>query len=186
MVDVECKFVDLCLCRIASLHHLALLCHSSLNSWLTIVNGIEARTLGTTEAAGTTIMVAEMLGAEKRTTRVKENEESITMGCVSAAAPLIMLKRFTIDCLQSYDASQNWDEGSYDTSSYDTSYQEQQDPHPTRGGHNGGGGGTSSSGRGGGGGGGFYGHKKNLVSSEPSPHVIFLGLDPDFTEADVR
>ena len=27
--------------------------------------------------------------------------------------------------------------------------------------------------------------KKRLVPSEPSPHIIFLGLDPDFTEADV-
>jgi hypothetical protein len=27
--------------------------------------------------------------------------------------------------------------------------------------------------------------KKRLVPSEPSPHVIFLGLDPAFTEADV-
>jgi hypothetical protein len=27
--------------------------------------------------------------------------------------------------------------------------------------------------------------KKRLVSSEASPHVIFLGLDPDFTESDV-
>lgn len=32
-------------------------------------------------------------------------------------------------------------------------------------------------------GGGF--NKKRLIPSEPSPHVIFLGLDPDFTEADV-
>lgn len=31
---------------------------------------------------------------------------------------------------------------------------------------------------------GFQG-KKRLVPSEPSPHVIFLGLDPDFSEADV-
>lgn len=28
--------------------------------------------------------------------------------------------------------------------------------------------------------------KKRLLPSEPSPHVIFLGLDSDFTEADVR
>ncbi|KAJ3565270.1 hypothetical protein NP233_g7739 [Leucocoprinus birnbaumii] len=35
-----------------------------------------------------------------------------------------------------------------------------------------------------GGGSGF--NKKRLIPSEPSPHVIFLGLDPDFTEADVR
>ena len=27
--------------------------------------------------------------------------------------------------------------------------------------------------------------KKRLVPSEASPHVIFLGLDPDFTESDV-
>ncbi|KAL9714894.1 hypothetical protein Ac2012v2_001554 [Leucoagaricus gongylophorus] len=35
-----------------------------------------------------------------------------------------------------------------------------------------------------GGGGGF--NKKRLIPSEPSPHVIFLGLDPDFTEADLQ
>jgi len=34
-------------------------------------------------------------------------------------------------------------------------------------------------------GGGVNFPKKRLVPSEPSPHVIFLGLDPDFTEADV-
>ncbi|KAK7466909.1 hypothetical protein VKT23_003973 [Stygiomarasmius scandens] len=28
--------------------------------------------------------------------------------------------------------------------------------------------------------------KKRLQPSEPSPHVIFLGLDPDFTEADLQ
>ncbi|KAJ8582320.1 hypothetical protein M405DRAFT_571562 [Rhizopogon salebrosus TDB-379] len=28
--------------------------------------------------------------------------------------------------------------------------------------------------------------KKCLVPSEPSPHVIFLGLDPDFSEADLQ
>ncbi|KAL6307896.1 hypothetical protein BKA93DRAFT_766391 [Sparassis latifolia] len=33
--------------------------------------------------------------------------------------------------------------------------------------------------------GGAHG-KKRLVPSEPSPHVIFLGLDPDFTEADLQ
>jgi RNA-binding protein 5/10 len=30
------------------------------------------------------------------------------------------------------------------------------------------------------------GFKKRLVPSEPSPHVIFLGLDQDFTEADLQ
>ncbi|KAI9508851.1 hypothetical protein F5148DRAFT_979244 [Russula earlei] len=35
------------------------------------------------------------------------------------------------------------------------------------------------------GGGGFHGHKKRLVASDPSPHVIFLGLDTGFTESDL-
>ena len=35
------------------------------------------------------------------------------------------------------------------------------------------------------GGGGFHGPKKRLVASDPSPHVIFLGLDTGFTESDV-
>ena len=34
-------------------------------------------------------------------------------------------------------------------------------------------------------GGGEGYNKKRLVPSEASPHVIFLGLDPDFTESDV-
>ena len=34
-------------------------------------------------------------------------------------------------------------------------------------------------------GGGFHSHKKRLVASDPSPHVIFLGLDTGFTESDV-
>ncbi|KAH8980825.1 hypothetical protein EDB86DRAFT_3066766 [Lactarius hatsudake] len=36
------------------------------------------------------------------------------------------------------------------------------------------------------GGGGFHGHKKRLVASDPSPHVIFLGLDVGFTESDLH
>lgn len=28
-------------------------------------------------------------------------------------------------------------------------------------------------------------YRKRHIASEPSSHVIFLGLDPDFTEADV-
>jgi RNA-binding protein 5/10 len=36
------------------------------------------------------------------------------------------------------------------------------------------------------GGGGFHGHKKRLVASDPSPHVIFLGLDIGFTESDLH
>lgn len=35
-------------------------------------------------------------------------------------------------------------------------------------------------------GGGEGYNKKRLVPSEASPHVIFLGLDPDFTESDLQ
>ncbi|KAI0303375.1 hypothetical protein B0F90DRAFT_1911376 [Multifurca ochricompacta] len=60
--------------------------------------------------------------------------------------------------------SGSWDEGGYD------SHHNHQD-----------------SGVGGGsGGGGFHGHKKRLVASDPSPHVIFLGLDMAFTESDLH
>ncbi|CDO69037.1 hypothetical protein BN946_scf184834.g44 [Trametes cinnabarina] len=66
-----------------------------------------------------------------------------------------------------YDASQAYDNSGYENSGYDNrqyndqSYH-QDDRHPR--GHN----------------------KKRLVPSEPSPHVIFLGLDPDFTESDMQ
>lgn len=64
-----------------------------------------------------------------------------------------------------YDSSHANDEGSFDADygqgEYDGSYHD--DRSHQRGGF----------------------PKKRLVPSEPSPHVIFLGLDPDFTEADV-
>ncbi|OSD02722.1 hypothetical protein PYCCODRAFT_1477382 [Trametes coccinea BRFM310] len=66
-----------------------------------------------------------------------------------------------------YDASQAYDNSGYDNSGYDNRHHNdqsyyQEDRHPR--GHN----------------------KKRLVPSEPSPHVIFLGLDPDFTESDMQ
>ncbi|KAI8998970.1 hypothetical protein BD414DRAFT_139782 [Trametes punicea] len=61
-----------------------------------------------------------------------------------------------------YDASQSYDSSSYDgRQSYDQGHY--QDDRHSRG-HN----------------------KKRLIPSEPSPHVIFLGLDPDFTESDMQ
>ncbi|KAI0831791.1 hypothetical protein BC628DRAFT_1486301 [Trametes gibbosa] len=63
-----------------------------------------------------------------------------------------------------YDTSQGYDNSGYDNrQSYDQSYN-QDDRHPKSGPYN----------------------KKRLVPSEPSPHVIFLGLDPDFTESDMQ
>ncbi|KAH9857720.1 hypothetical protein C2E23DRAFT_805452 [Lenzites betulinus] len=60
-----------------------------------------------------------------------------------------------------YDASQGYDNSGYDNrQSYDQGYN-QDDRHSKTGPYN----------------------KKRLVPSEPSPHVIFLGLDPDFTDA---
>ncbi|KAJ7046521.1 hypothetical protein C8F04DRAFT_1060772 [Mycena alexandri] len=64
-----------------------------------------------------------------------------------------------------YEASYAYGESSYDASSYGGRSDQQQE-------------------RGGGGGAPFI--KKRLQPSEPSPHVIFLGLDPDFTEADLQ
>ncbi|KAI0781294.1 hypothetical protein BD413DRAFT_600684 [Trametes elegans] len=64
-----------------------------------------------------------------------------------------------------YDASQGYDNSGYEgRQSYDQGWY--QDDRPSRGGgpHN----------------------KKRLIPSEPSPHVIFLGLDPDFTESDMQ
>ena len=77
--------------------------------------------------------------------------------------------------VQGYDTPQNWDEGSHDPSYYSQEYGH--DGRSSRGGFTGG----DGIGRG-----GFHNNKKRIVPSEPSPHVIFLGLDPDFTEADVR
>ncbi|KAJ7172735.1 hypothetical protein C8R46DRAFT_1190468 [Mycena filopes] len=68
-----------------------------------------------------------------------------------------------------YEASYAYGENSYDTSSYGGRSDQQQD-HTQRGG-----GGAAAP---------FV--KKRLQPSEPSPHVIFLGLDPDFTEADLQ
>jgi RNA-binding protein 5/10 len=70
-----------------------------------------------------------------------------------------------LNLLQSYDASQQYDETSYDAG-YGQGDHSQDYPNDDR-----------SQQR------GF--NKKRLVPSESSPHVIFLGLDPDFTEADV-
>ena len=70
-----------------------------------------------------------------------------------------------LNLLQGYDASQPYDGTNYDAgysqSEHSQDYQNE-DRSQQRG---------------------F--NKKRLVPSEPSPHVIFLGLDPDFTEADV-
>lgn len=68
-----------------------------------------------------------------------------------------ILHRFQAQFLQGYDGQKAYDD-------YGGGYSKRNDQ-----GH--------------GGGEGF--NKKRLVPSEPSPHVIFLGLDPDFTESDV-
>ncbi|EIM90511.1 uncharacterized protein STEHIDRAFT_75317 [Stereum hirsutum FP-91666 SS1] len=105
------------------------------------------------------------------------------------------------------DGGQGWDEGAYDYGydnyDYDSGYYGyEQHQSSSRGGYaggrGGGGGGGSSRGGGAGGGGGggggvgnaggndFHANKKRMVASEPSAHVIFLGLDNDFTEADLQ
>ncbi|KAJ3968191.1 hypothetical protein EV361DRAFT_436045 [Lentinula raphanica] len=64
---------------------------------------------------------------------------------------------------QGYDGSQ-----AYEEYKHDSNYNRQGQGNP-----------QDPSGRGG-------GPKKRLQPSEPSPHVIFLGLDPDFTESDLQ
>ncbi|KAJ6611748.1 hypothetical protein B0H10DRAFT_2054936 [Mycena sp. CBHHK59/15] len=71
-----------------------------------------------------------------------------------------------------YEPSQAYTENAYDATAYagrpsDTSQDHMQDERFQRNA-----------------GGAFV--KKRLQPSEPSPHVIFLGLDPDFTEADLQ
>ncbi|KAJ3519902.1 hypothetical protein NM688_g9238 [Phlebia brevispora] len=68
-----------------------------------------------------------------------------------------------------YNASQGWDEGNYNNFNQGRpNAQWQQQEHTDDRQHW-----------------NAYG-KKRQVPSEPSPHVIFLGLDPDFTEADLQ
>jgi RNA-binding protein 5/10 len=62
---------------------------------------------------------------------------------------------------QEYDVSQSHDDGGHDRGHAQDYGQEERPQRPG------------------------FAIKKRLTPSEPSPHVIFLGLDPDFTEADV-
>lgn len=88
------------------------------------------------------------------------------------ANALCMLATLSGRLWQGYDATQGYDH-IYDESAYDPTHgQGYAQDHTVEGHYQRGGGG------------GAYA-KKRLIPSEPSPHVIFLGLDPDFTEADV-
>lgn len=78
--------------------------------------------------------------------------------------------RAPVHYFQGYDGAHN-----YEDNAYNSSYNRQQQHDWTQD--------YGQDDRSRGGAGGFA--KKRLVPSEPSPHVIFLGLDPDFTEADV-
>ncbi|KAJ6546426.1 hypothetical protein DFH09DRAFT_1320987 [Mycena vulgaris] len=66
-----------------------------------------------------------------------------------------------------YEPSQVYADNSYDNAAYAGRQSDPSQDHSQRGA-----------------GGPFV--KKRLQPSEPSPHVIFLGLDPDFTEADLQ
>ncbi|TFK26403.1 hypothetical protein FA15DRAFT_755080 [Coprinopsis marcescibilis] len=85
-------------------------------------------------------------------------------------------RKFNNGGYQGYDNPQGYDDGHHGGQSHnrhsDYNHQQYQEH------------GYEDRSRGGGGGAGFP--KKRLQPSEPSPHVIFLGLDPDFTEADLQ
>jgi hypothetical protein len=105
------------------------------------------------------VVAGRIFAPETRTTIVRESVESITTGFVTSALAGAYLN---LNLLQGHDASQHYDDAGYGKG-------EHSQDHPSD---------DRSQQR------GF--NKKRLVPSEPSPHVIFLGLDPDFTEADVR
>ncbi|KAI0033268.1 hypothetical protein K488DRAFT_85104 [Vararia minispora EC-137] len=74
-----------------------------------------------------------------------------------------------------YDSTQGWDNNTYNASYYGQQAQAQaQATSATYGG------GPSAAAA------PYYVNKKRMIPSEPSCHVIFLGLDTDFTEADLH
>ena len=130
------------------------------------MTGTKAETPGTvltvtaTTTPGTPVVTGRTFALGMRITSTKGNVENITMGSVTYFGVYLKLKP-----LQGYDSLQPHDE-TYDAGGYGQNEHSHDYPHDDR-----------SQQR------GF--NKKRLVPSEPSPHVIFLGLDPDFTEADV-
>lgn len=95
-----------------------------------------------------------------------ESAESITMEYVHA----VRFAFASSHLLQGFDAH-SYDESAYESNYGQTNSNRHTDSAPDYGN-------DDRHGK------GFH-TKKRLVPSEPSSHVIFLGLDPDFSEADV-
>ena len=121
---------------------------------------------GTKESKLTTVgrPLPEVTIPATRISTATASAESTTMAYAPA---FLYLVPYCLSLLrQGYDASQGYDDSGWDNrQSYDQGGYWPEDRHQK-------------------GGGGMH-NKKRLIPSEPSPHVIFLGLDPDFTESDV-
>lgn len=134
--------------------------------WPTTVSGTEEKTLGQ-NLPGAAIH-AGVLAAEKTTITEKARDESSIAACVYAHLSLSRGSLTERTITKGFDSSYAYEDSAQHSGYYHKNdYQDygQDERHRP-------------------GGGGF--NKKRLIPSEPSPHVIFLGLDPDFTEADVR
>jgi len=119
-------------------------------------NGTEGRTTGSkTIIRRGTTVPGEAPAVGMTTTTQRGSEGNTTMGSISSRTLFHYFVRTYL--FQGYDGQKAYDD-------YNGGYSKRNDQ-----GHGGGEGYT----------------KKRLVPSEASPHVIFLGLDPDFTESDV-
>jgi hypothetical protein len=123
--------------------------------------GTVPTTTTTTIAHGIMVVAGRMFARGTRITTTRGNVESITTGSVTFNIGICL----KLNLLQGYDTSQAYDETTYDASYGQGEHSQDylNDDRSQQRGFN----------------------KKRLVPSEPSPHVIFLGLDADFTEADV-
>lgn len=104
---------------------------------------------------------------EKKTTTGTVNEENSTLGFVSSV-------RYFGPILTPEQGYQGYEAQAYDETGYDTAHAQHKPQEFAQ---------DRGQQRTVGVGGAFA--KKRLLPSDASPHVIFLGLDPDFTEADV-
>lgn len=131
------------------------------------MNGIEERTLGMKVWHGAVVTTEPTFGQGKTITMEKGNGGSSTTECVAVPAHFHHLSHEIFQGFQGYDTHESYDDnrnGHPHNRQVDHSQQDYgQDDRQQRGAV----------------------AKKRLTPSEPSPHVIFLGLDPDFTEADV-
>jgi hypothetical protein len=125
------------------------------------VTGIKGR------IAGATVGHGQEVGEGMTIPTGMENVGNLTTACVVFSGNHL-LPPLTSSVNQGYDASHTYEESGYETYNQQSQGKPQDHAQDYDDRHQKG-----------------FQTKKRLVPSEPSPHVIFLGLDPDFSEADV-